>query len=139
MKGIKAYQKVQVMTSDRVRLVVMLYEGVIKFNRLAAMAIKDNDIEKRSLYINRSVAIISELFNALDMEKGEEVALNLRDLYLHSLARLSLANKENSIRMIEGVTALFAEVKEGWDALAASGAAAGGDQPKLEAGARHGV
>ncbi len=137
MKGIKAYQKVQVMTSDRVRLVVMLYEGVIKFNRLAALAIKDNDIEKRSQYINRSVAIISELCNSLDMERGAEVALNLRDLYLHSLARLAEANNQNSVRIIDGVTALFAEVKEGWDALAASGANAG--KPALEAGARYGA
>ncbi len=135
MKGVKAYQRVQVMTSDRVRLVVMLYEGVIKFNRLAALAIKDNDIEKRSEYINRSVAIISELFNALDMERGQEVALNLRDLYLHSLARLTEANNQNSVRIIDGVTALFAEVKEGWDAIAASGV----DKPQVRAGVRYGV
>ncbi|MFQ5479848.1 MAG: flagellar export chaperone FliS [Thermodesulfobacteriota bacterium] len=137
MKGIKAYQKVQVMTSDRVRLVVMLYEGVIKFNRLAALAIKDNDIEKRSEYINRSIAIISELYNALDMQRGEEVAINLRDLYLHSLTRLAEANNKNSIRIIEGVTALFAEVKEGWDALVASGA--GAEKPSIEAGAGYGA
>ncbi len=137
MQGLKAYQKVQVMTSDGVRLVVMLYEGVVKFNRMAVLAIKDSDIEKRSQYINRSVAIISELCNALDMKRGAEVALNLRDLYIYSLARLSEANNRNSVEIIEEVTGLFLEVKEGWDAIAVSGARAG--KPRLEAGAKYGT
>ncbi len=120
MKGVQAYQKVQVMTSGGVRLVVMLYEGVIKFNRLAVLAINEKDIEKRTNYINRSVAIISELYNALDMERGKEVARNLSDLYIYSLAQLSEANRKNSAEIINKVTDLFIEVKEGWDAIAAS-------------------
>jgi len=111
------------MTSGGVRLVVMLYEGVIKFNRLAVLAVKEKDIEKRTNYINRSVAIISELYNALDMERGGEVARNLRDLYLYSMAQLSEANRKNSAEIISKVTELFIEVKEGWDAIAASNAA----------------
>jgi len=103
--------------------VVMLYEGVIKFNRLAVLAVKEKDIEKRTNYINRSVAIISELYNALDMERGGEVARNLSDLYLYSLAQLSEANKKNSAEIINKVTELFIEVKEGWEAIAASKAA----------------
>jgi len=137
MRGLQAYKKVQVMTADGVRLVVMLYEGIVKFNRMAVLAMEDNDIEKRSIYINRSVAIISELCNALDMERGAEVAINLRDLYIYSLARLCEANNKNSITMIEEVTALFLEVKEGWDALALSGE--GRAKPRLEAGAGYGV
>jgi len=120
MKGVKAYQKVQVMTSGGVRLVVMLYEGVIKFNRLAVMAVRENNIKKRTDYINRSVAIISELYNALDMERGGEVARNLHDMYVYCLGRLSEANKRNSAEIIEEVTGLFAEVKGGWEALTSS-------------------
>jgi len=137
MKGIKAYQKVQVMTADGVRLVVMLYEGVVKFNRMAVLAIKDDEIEKRSLYINRSAAIISELCGALDMERGAEVALNLRDLYIYCLTRLSEANNKNSIDIIDEVTGLFLEVKEGWDALAISGARR--EKSSLPAGAVYGT
>jgi len=133
MKGIKAYQKVQVMTSDGVRLVVMLYEGVVKFNRMAVMAIEDDDIENRSFYINRSVAIINELCNALDMKNGAEVALNLRDLYIYSLKRLCEANMKNSTKIIEEVTCIFLEVKEGWDALAVSGVNAA--KPGIKVGA----
>jgi len=137
MKGIKAYQKVQVMTADSVRLVVMFYEGVVKFNRMAVMAIENNDIENRSLYINRSAAIISELCSALDLERGAEVALNLRDLYIYCLTRLSEANNKNSTKIIDEVTHIFLEVKEGWDALVVSGAQAG--KSRLEVGARYGV
>jgi len=124
------------MTSDGVRLVIMLYEGVVKFNRMAVLAIEDNDIENRSRYINRSVAIISELCSALDMERGKEIALNLRDLYGYCLARLSEANNSNSAEIIEEVTRIFIEVKEGWDALAISGVQTG--KPRLEVGARYG-
>jgi len=137
MKGIKAYQKVQVMTSDGVHLVVMLYEGVVKFNKMAALAIEDNDIEKRSHYINRSTAIISELCNSLDMEKGKEVAANLRDLYIYCMTRLSEANNKNSTAIIEEVTRLFLEVKEGWDTIALSGA--GAAKSSVEAGRGYGT
>jgi len=109
------------MTCGGVRLVVMLYDGVIKFNGLAVMAVRERDIEKRTDYINRSVAIISELYNALDMERGGEVARNLRDLYTYSMGQLAEANRKNSAEMIEGVTKIFKEVKEGWEAVAASG------------------
>jgi len=121
MKGVQAYQKVQVMTADGVRLVVMLYEGVIKFNGLAVESIKERDIEKRTYYINRSAAIISDLYNSLDMERGGEVAANLRDLYLYSMTRLTEANMKNSPAVIKEVTALFVEIKSGWDEIARSG------------------
>ena len=121
MKGVRAYQKVQVMTSGGVRLVVLLYEGVIKFNRLAARAVRDGDINGRSNYINRSAAIINELQGALDMERGGEIARNLRDLYAYCLVRLMEANMNNSAARIEEVTALFTELKRGWEAVAAGG------------------
>ena len=117
MHDIKQYQKVQVMTSDRVRIIVMLCEGVIRFNKLALKAIKEGDVEGRNNFINRSLAIISELNNALDMEKGGEVAFNLARLYDYSTYQLTEANIKSDPDGIEAVTRVFMELKAGWEGI----------------------
>lgn len=119
MNKVNQYQKVQVMTADRIRLVIMLYDGVIKFNRCAKKAIKDGDIEARSNYINRSQAIIGELQNSLNMEEGGEIARNLSRLYDFSMDKLAEANLKNDASAVNAVTKVIGELKSGWEGIAA--------------------
>lgn len=126
MNGINKYAKVQIMTSDRVRIIIMLYEGAIRFNRNAVAAIEKGNIEERCNYINRTMDIIHELVNSLDIEKGGEIALNLAKLYEYSLSQLVQANLKNDASCIDIVTKILAELKQGWDAIATDrGVAAG--------------
>lgn len=119
MNKVNQYQKVQVMTSDRIRLIIMLYDGVIRFNRCAQRAIKDGDIESRNTYINRSQAIIGELQNSLNMEEGGEIARNLSRLYDFSMDRLAEANLRNDASAVNAVTKVIEELKSGWEGIAA--------------------
>ncbi len=114
MTNIEQYQKVQVMTSDGVRLIIMLYEGIIRFNSGAIEAINNDNIKDRVYFINRSMDIISELNGALNMEEGGEVAKNLSKLYDYCVHALNKANAENSVEALEGVNRVVAEVKAGW-------------------------
>lgn len=118
MNNIKQYHNIQVMTSDRVRLVIMLCEGVLKFNKSAEKAIEKGDIEGRSNAINRSIAIVSELSNSLNMEQGGEIAHNLSRLYDFSIEQLTAANRNNSTVPIDAVTRVFNELKAGWEGIA---------------------
>ncbi|VAV85542.1 Flagellar biosynthesis protein FliS [hydrothermal vent metagenome] len=114
MTNIEQYQKVQVMTSDGVRLIIMLYEGIVRFNGGAIEAINNDNIEDRAYFINRSMDIISELNGALNMEEGGEVAKNLSKLYDYCVHSLNKANAENSVEALEGVNKVITEVKAGW-------------------------
>lgn len=106
------------MTSNKVRLVSMLCDGVIGFNNKAKRAIEEGDIETRVLNINKSLAIVSELSNALDMEAGGEVAVNLARLYDYMIERLSEANIKNSAFPLNDVSEIMKELKAGWDGVA---------------------
>ncbi len=117
MNSINQYQNVQVMTADGVRLIVMLYEGVIRFNKLAKEAIENKDICSRGNYINRSMAIVSELINSLDMERGGEIATSLLNLYEFSMHQLTMANINNDTVPLDAVNRVITELKGGWESI----------------------
>jgi len=96
------------------KLVEMLYEGILRFNMQAKRAINSDDIEKRTYWINRSAAIITELLNTLDMDAGGELSLYLQGLYTHQLQTLAQANGENSIEKIDAVNKVIKGLLEAW-------------------------
>ena len=96
------------------KLVEMLYEGILRFNMQAKRAIELNDIEKRTYWINRSTAILTELLNTLDMDAEGDLSIYLQGLYTHQLQALSKANTENSIEIIENVNRVIKGLLEAW-------------------------
>lgn len=121
---VNQYKKTEVMTADRVKLIILLYEGIIKFNNLAKNAIRIKNIQERNKYINKSMAIISELLNALNKEAGGEIAINLEKLYFYMLEQMIQANSKNDAEPLNIVNKLVAEVKLGWEGIANANAAA---------------
>ncbi len=120
MKGQKAYQqykRVQVKTANREKLLLMLYQGCVKFLRLAKKSIEENDIEGANNYIVRSQDIILELMNTLDWEKGGEIADNLYKLYDYMNRQLISANITKDIGKIEVVEELMMELLDSWQQI----------------------
>lgn len=95
------------------KLIAMLYEGVLRFNAQAKKAIKDGDIEKKTYWINRSVAVITELIAVLDF-KGGDVALYLDGLYGHQIKSLMQANIYDDTAKIDEVSGVFKALLEAW-------------------------
>ncbi|MEK6531686.1 MAG: flagellar export chaperone FliS [Deltaproteobacteria bacterium] len=112
------YQNVQILTADRVKIIIMLYDGVIRFNKLAQSAIEEGDIENRALYINKSHAILGELYNSLNMQAGGEIARNLARLYEFSISELNVASFRNDPAPLGVVNRVIAELKLGWEKIA---------------------
>ena len=96
------------------KLIEMLYEGILRFNMQAKRAITNEDIEKRTHWINRSIAIFSELLNTLDMNTGGDISQYLQGLYTFQLQTLSQANSENSIVKIDQVNKVIKGLLEAW-------------------------
>jgi len=95
------------------KLIEMLYEGVLRFNAQAKKAIKDGDIEKRVYWINRSVAVITELIAVLDM-KGGQVAQYLEGLYNYEIQLLNEANLKKDESKLDEVSNVFKGLLEAW-------------------------
>ena len=117
MNGVKAYQETAITTHSRGHLVVMLYEGAIKFLKFANRAIEQNDPAAKGKYIARAQDIILELDNVLDMEIGGEIAENLRKLYLYMDQQLSAANVKQDSEIINEVIGLLEELNVGWKTI----------------------
>ena len=114
----KQYKQVQVKTANKKKLLIMLYQGCIKFLRLGKKSIEDEDIQGANNYIIRSQDIIRELMNTLDCEKGGEVADNLYSLYDFMNRQLIEANINKDIEKIEVVEDMMLELLDSWKRIA---------------------
>ena len=117
MNGIESYQRTAISTQSRGRLIVMLYEGAIKFLKLAIQEIEAGNWAAKGQYLNRAQDIIAELNAVLDMEAGGEIARNLRRLYLFMNRRLAQANTRKDPQMIREVITLMEELSQSWKTI----------------------
>jgi len=118
MDGISAYKANAVTTQSRGQLIVMLYDGAIKFLKQAIEKIEAGDAEAKGNLISRTVDIINELDTTLNMDTGGEIAQSLRRLYDFMRRHLFSANSRQDLEMIREVISLLEELNEGWRAIA---------------------
>lgn len=95
------------------KLIEMLYEGVLRFNAQAKKAIKDENVEKRVYWTNRSTAIVTELISVLDYKHGD-VALYLEGLYNYQIQLLAEAGHKNSTKKLDECSNVFKVLLEAW-------------------------
>jgi flagellar protein FliS len=114
MSQLAAYKDNTISTQNKGRLIVLLYDGAIKFLKLAIKEMEAGSQEAKGQYINRATDIITELNAILDMEKGGEIAGNLRKLYTFMNDRLAQANIKQDPNMVRDVIKLLEELNEGW-------------------------
>ena len=117
MDGITAYQDNAVSTQSKGRLIVMLYDGAIKFMKLAIVEMEKKNYEAKGRYINKALDIINELNVVLDIDAGGEIATNLRKLYIFMNNRLSQANIKCDPELVRDVIKLMEELNRGWKAI----------------------
>ena len=117
MKGVETYQETAVTTQNKGKLIVMLYDGAIKFLKLAIKEIEAGNTEEEGKYISKAIDILFELNTVLDMEAGGEIAMNLRKLYLFMGQHLTEANTKQDIGKIEEVIKLLEELNQSWKTI----------------------
>ncbi|MFN4896971.1 MAG: flagellar export chaperone FliS [Pseudomonadota bacterium] len=119
------YQAVQITTTDRACLLLMMYEGAIKFLKQSKAGIEEKDIVKFCKYLGKGQAIIAELMNTLDFKQGGTIARDLDRLYDFMLFYLSEANLYRDgervgrvIKLLDNIYSAFKEVIESGKHLA---------------------
>ena len=111
------YRKNEISTSSQGRLILMMYEGALKFATMALQSIEKGDIAGQGKYINKTHDIINELSLALDLKKGGEVAQRLESLYQYMLSQLTLANIKSDRKALEMVIKILSPLAEAWEQL----------------------
>lgn len=112
-----AYERTKVETADQRQLILMLYDGAIRFMRKATARIDGNDIEAAHNYLVRSREIIAELLATLKPEKSGEVGVNLQRLYVYVFNRLVEANLTKDKAAVDECIGLMTTLREGWAQL----------------------
>jgi flagellar protein FliS len=118
VNGHDRYLETAVETASPARLIVMLYDGAIRFINEAAHAMRQRDYEAQNAKLQRAQKILAELISSLDFDKGGEIAENLFRLYTYMYNQLVEANINDSRDRLEHVVHLLSELREAWDTIA---------------------
>lgn len=132
----RAYLATQVETTTQGELLIMLYEAAIKFLKRAKVEIDNKDYAKKGIYISKAMAIIHELAESLNKEKGGEITPRLNQLYMFCTSQLIKANIrldnkmiDDVIRILDGLRSAYAQIVPGHDGKKAPAQAATGPGP----------
>jgi flagellar protein FliS len=115
-----AYQQQSVLTAPPGRLVVMLYDGCLRFLFQSAHALRENDRSTSLSRMRRAEAIIDELTVTLDFERGGDIASRLQGIYVFCRRHLSDAWRDGDAGKIDEVIALLGELRETWAEIEAA-------------------
>jgi flagellar protein FliS len=108
------YKQTSVTSASREKLLLMMYEGAIKFTKKAIIACETKDIGERGLNIGRAYDIIMELNNTLNFEAGGEIAKNLEQLYVFVTDQLTKSNATGDVAPLHAVLKILNTLNEGW-------------------------
>ena len=132
MTNLEAQTK-EVMPTTAIRLVVMLYEGAITSLEAAAAAFEKKDFDEGIKNIDMSIDIVSQLYLALDSEKGGEIADNLSRIYGYILKELQKSKDSKNVQNVRDMAGLLQHLHESWDELDQQiTAEEAGSSPKLD-------
>jgi len=107
------YKKNQIQTAPPERLVLMLYDGAIKFITKAIEAIEAKNIEAANNNLLRAQGIMSALMVGVNFEAGK-VAEGFYALYDYMYRCLIHANIRKDKEAAEEVLNMIKELKDSW-------------------------
>jgi flagellar protein FliS len=111
------------LTASPEQLVLMLYDGAIRFLNQGAAALRNGQSDLGRQRVRRADAIIEELNTSLDLSHGD-VAERLNSIYVFCRRQLLDANIHGSAEHVDVVVKLLAELREGWQGALSAQAAA---------------
>ncbi|MBF0295382.1 MAG: flagellar export chaperone FliS [Magnetococcales bacterium] len=112
--GLRSYKTSRANTASREDLLILLYEGAIRFLERSIEELAEGRLSEHKMSLRRGIAIIAELQNTLNFEKGGELATQLFDLYAYMLDQLTQANLRKDASLIREVIGHLNTLLDGW-------------------------
>ena len=113
-RGYRDYRQTQASTADQGELLLMLFDGAIRFTKKAIESIEIGDVTGKCESISRAFAIVAELHGTLDFDVSEEISGNLASLYVFVLENYTKANANYDAIPLHGVLTVLETLREGW-------------------------
>lgn len=112
--ALASYGRVANAETDRLQQIVMLYDGAIRFLRLAACSIETGDLQAKSEQTNRALDVIAYLQAILDFERGGDVARTLDHLYNQVAALVLRASAALDAETMRRAADVLVPVRDAW-------------------------
>lgn len=106
------YKETAIYTSSPGKLIILLYDGLIKFIMKGIKAINEKNIPEANTNIIKAQNIVSELSDVLDMKY--EISISLRSIYKYMLNRLIKANVLKSKEILEETLNFANTLRDTW-------------------------
>ncbi|MDR2892561.1 MAG: flagellar export chaperone FliS [Deltaproteobacteria bacterium] len=139
-KAAHSYMQTNVSTTSPGEIIILLYDGAIKFLNTSKMLIDAKDYAAKGIAISKAMDIISELSAVLNKEKGGELAENLHKLYFWCNTTLAMANLkldkekiDSVIKILSGLRSAYAQIQTMPEAQQACAQIAAGQRPEHSA------
>ena len=115
--NISTYQQTEVKTSNRLDLLVMLYDGAVKFMNQAIECQEKSDMAGKGAYVSKAMAIISEFKSTLSFAYDKDLATNLDRLYTFINDKLIKANITKDSNHIHEAVKITIILRDAWKQL----------------------
>ena len=135
MRASDQYAHTAISTQQKGKLVVMLYDGAVKFLKIAKDKLREGDFASKGIYIGKAQDIVAELSNSLNVEAGPQIANDLRALYDFVYRHLNAANIERDPDKIDDCIKILDELRTAWEQVASAGVGAADGEAPLSASA----
>ena len=110
----QAYTQSAVLSASPEQLVVMLYDGAIRFLNQAQLAMQQEKKEIARERLLRAEDIINELNNSLEVQSGGEIADSLRSLYLWMKRQIMQSLIQQDPEPLSECLQQLLELREAW-------------------------
>ena len=118
---LRSYKTIATQTAPPGQLVLMLYEGAIRFLDRALVGFEHEDPLEFNATINNNVIraqeILNELNNSLDLQQGGELATTLRRLYAYMNGQLTLSNIRKTPEGIHETIQRLSVLRDAWSEM----------------------
>lgn len=114
----QAYRTTQIQTASPADLLLLLYDGAIKWCKQAEAYLDNGQGELAHKALLKGQDIIDELVISLDFSAGGEIAQGLYQLYDYMRRRLIEANIKKEKELVAEVVAMLQELRETWAEVA---------------------
>ena len=124
-RGADVYRRTEAVSRSPLELVVMLYDGALRFLTEAREGADRGDRLARRRGVSKALAIVGELQSTLNLDKGGQVAEQLDTVYIYITGRLLDSTVKRDDAAIDEARRLLSTLRDGWAQIASQSALAG--------------
>lgn len=108
------YRENQITTASRGQLLLMTYDGMLRFLEEGRRAMAESRYDVQSSNITKAQALLLDLVSSLDHTAAPELAKNLDRLYRYLYDRLTTANVKDDEKALTEVAGILADLRQAW-------------------------